>query len=80
VIKYLETLPRNVTEKEFDPYAGGGNKKLSTSSSYTSTGVKATFYKDGKKIQRSIYTNPRGTKVVKYNADWVLVSKLKVTP
>ena len=44
----------------------------------TSTGTSITFTRDGKKVTRVIYKNARGTKYVKYDNEWVLVSKLKV--
>ena len=52
---------------------GGKNKEVCTS-----TGKKVTLTKDGKKITRVVHENQRGTKVVKYNNEWVLLSKLKM--
>ena len=43
-----------------------------------STGKTVTFTKDGKKVTRVVHENQRGTKVVKYNDAWVLLSKLKI--
>jgi len=59
---------------------GGGAKKVRKGSTptCTSTGKKVTFTKDGKKVTRVVHENQRGTKVVKYNDAWVLLSKLKI--
>ena len=48
-----------------------------TGQQYTSTGVTITFIKDGKTVTRMIRANMKGTKYVKYNNEWILVSKLK---
>jgi hypothetical protein len=49
-----------------------------STSKCTSTGKKVTFTKDGKKVTRVVHENQRGTKVVKYNDAWILLSKLKI--
>lgn len=54
----------------------GGRK--GSKSKCTSTGKKVTFTKDGKKVTRVVHENQRGTKMVKYNDAWVLLSKLKI--
>ena len=56
------------------PTSGGAKKVLSCKS----TGKKVTFTKDGKKVTRVVHENQRGTKVVKYNDEWILFSKLKM--
>ena len=61
-------------------YFRGGSKqpRKGSTSKCTSTGKKVTFTKDGKKVTRVVHENQRGTKVVKYNDTWILLSKLKI--
>ena len=43
-----------------------------------STGKKVMFIKDGKKVTRVVHTNQRGTKLIKYNDAWILLSKVNI--
>ena len=49
----------------------GGAKK-----EYKSTDTKVTFIKNNKEYTRVVYTNKRNTEYVKYENDWIPVSKL----
>ena len=65
--------PPNVAQR-----GGGKQKPRKRSPTCTSTGNTVTFTKDGKKVTRIVHENHRGTKVVKYNDAWILLSKLKI--
>ena len=53
------------------PTSVGGAKK-----EYKSTDTKVTFIKNNKEYTRVVYTNKRNTEYVKYENDWIPVSKL----
>ena len=73
----IEAINNNMTSYG---ESGGGSKqpRKGSTSKCTSTGKKVTFTKDGKKVTRVVHENQRGTKVVKYNDTWILLSKLKI--
>jgi hypothetical protein len=75
-------LLKQFQEKLPNPLHGGNKSKIvdrNTKDSYTSTGIKVMFTKDAKKVTRVIHKNSRGTKVVKYDDTWILLSKLKIS-
>jgi hypothetical protein len=54
----------------------GGGKKAG--SKCVSTGKKITFTRNGKMVTRIIHEHSNGSKCVKYNDNWVPLSKLKI--
>ena len=54
----------------------GGGKKAG--SKCVSTGKKITFTSNGKMVTRIIHEHSNGSKCVKYNDNWVPLSKLKI--
>lgn len=63
---------------KYDEQGGAKKVRKGSTPTCTSTGHKVTFTKDGKKVTRVVHENQRGTKVIKYNDAWVLLSKLKI--
>ena len=58
-----------------DNRVGGGKK---AGSKCVSTGKKITFTRNGKMVTRIIHEHSNGSKCVKYNDNWVPLSKLKI--
>jgi len=57
-------------------YIVTGGKKAGTKC--VSTGKKITFTRNGKMVTRIIHEHSNGSKCVKYNDNWVPLSKLKI--
>ena len=76
--KVREEVKRDVAAIGQDWRGGTPKARKGSDAKCTSTGKKVTFTKDGKKVTRVVHENQRGTKVVKYNDAWILLSKLKI--